>query len=172
MERLKHTVIRVAFVAAAVAAFAACSQGGGSNGSASATTDNGQFVNDIKAQEAQWSKDYSAKALEGAVGPYSHDAKLMLPGQAVMKGSDGIRAGLTDAFKDDKFKLSFAPDQVVVSDSGDMAYSVGKFDQTATDPKTHAEVHVTGSYVTVYKRASNGAWKAIADIATPGPAAS
>jgi ketosteroid isomerase-like protein len=168
MERFKHTVIRVAFVAAAVAAFAACSQGGG-NGSASATADSGQFVNDIKALEAQWSKDYGDKALGGAVNPYSHDALVMFPGQPVMKGSDAIRAGLTGAFADPKFKLSFAPDKVVVSDSGDMAYSVGKFDQTATDPKTNQAVHATGSYVTVYKRAANGAWKAVADITTPGP---
>jgi ketosteroid isomerase-like protein len=169
MERFKHTVIRVVFVAAAVAAFAACSQGGG-NGSASATADSAKFADDIKAQEAQWSKDFGAKALEGAVGPYSHDAMVMNPGAPVLKGSDAIRAGLTDAFTDANFKLSFAPDKVVVSDSGDMAYSVGKYDQTVTDPKTHAAVHSTGSYVTVYKRASNGAWKAAADITTPGPA--
>jgi ketosteroid isomerase-like protein len=77
---------------------------------------------------------------------------------------------LIDMLADPKFALSFAPDKVVVAASGDLAYTSGTYSQTATDPKTHAVAHETGTYVTVYHKASEGSWKAVADINTPGPA--
>ena len=109
--------------------------------------------------------------LEGAVSYYAHDGVLMTPGAKPVVGSAALREAFTDMMNDPKFELSCTADKVIVSKSGDLAYSIGKFSQSETNPKTHAAEHATGSYVTVYKKTTGGEWKVVADIATPGPAA-
>jgi uncharacterized protein (TIGR02246 family) len=169
MTSLSSTIVRISLIAAAVAGLAACSPGGG--GPSPAAADTSKDADAIRAGEVQWNQDYKTHALEALVGHYAHDAVVMVPGQPTANGSDAIRAALTDIQNDPKFTLTFAPDKVVVAASGDIAYTTGKYSQTATDPKTHKVVHETGGYVTVYHKATDGAWKAVADINTPGPAA-
>jgi uncharacterized protein (TIGR02246 family) len=163
--------LRPVALAAALAGLAACSQGGGGQ-QASSAPDASKDADAIKAGEVQWNQDWKARALEPLVGHYAHDAVVMAPGIAPARGSDDIRAALTQILTDPNFTLTFAPDKVNVAGSGDLAYSEGKYSQTATDPKTHKVTHETGTYVTVYHKADDGAWKAVEDINTPGPAAS
>jgi uncharacterized protein (TIGR02246 family) len=169
MRHRPNTAARVALVAAAFAGLAACSQTGA--GPAPAAGDTAKDADAIRAGEVQWNQDWKTRSLEALVGRYSHDSVAMAPGLAPANGSDAIRAALTDILADPKFSLTFAPDKVVVAASGDLAYTTGKYAETATNPKTHAVERQTGTYVTVYHKATDGAWKAVADINTPGPAA-
>lgn len=165
--------LRPAAAAAAVLSLAACSQQGGPSSSAGAATaggDNSTDVAAITAQQTQWNQDIKAKAVEPWVGHYAHDAVVMGPGVAPARGSDDIRAAVTQILADPNFQLSFTTDKVKVAGSGDMAYTEGKYTQAATDPKTHKVVHETGTYVTVFHKTDDGAWKAVEDINTPGPA--
>jgi uncharacterized protein (TIGR02246 family) len=161
------TAVRVAFVAAAAAALAACSPHGSAPPAAGASGD----AADVRAVEVQWNKDFKAGDVEPIVSHYSHDAQLMAPGAPVAAGSDAIRAVFITVMSDPKFDFSLATDRVAVASSGDLAYTTGQYAGTMTDPKTHAVVHESGSYVTVYKKAADGDWKAVADITAPGPKA-
>jgi uncharacterized protein (TIGR02246 family) len=167
--------LRPAAAFAAVLSLAACSQSGGAasaSSSASGSGDTSADVAAITAQQTQWNQDWKARSLEPLVGHYAHDAVVMGPGMAPARGSDDIRAAVTQILTDPNFQLSFTTDKVKVAGSGDVAYTEGKYDESATDPKTHKVAHETGSYVTVYHKADNGDWKAVEDINTPGPAAS
>jgi uncharacterized protein (TIGR02246 family) len=170
MPTLLRTCAKVSVIVAALAGLAACSQGGGGGSApAAGSADTSQDAAAIRAGETQWAQDWKNHAVEPVVERYSHDADLMPPGMAPAHGADAIRAALTEVLADPKFSLTFAPEKVVVANSGDLAYTTGKYSQTATDPKTKAVVHETGTYVTVYHKAANGDWKAVADINTPGP---
>ena len=41
---------------------------------------------------------------------------------------------------------------------------------TVTDPQSKKPVEGDGSYLTVYRKQSDGSWKAVEDFMTPGPA--
>ena len=57
--------------------------------------------------------------------------------------------------------LTWAPDAAEVSASGDLGYTIGTYRRTAGG-KTG-----TGSYVTIWKKSSDGAWRVAVDIGTP-----
>jgi ketosteroid isomerase-like protein len=171
MHILLRSITHASLIAATLVGLAACSPSGGAGGSQASAADTTQDATAIRAGETQWNLDWKNRTLEPIVEHYSHDAILATPGVATANGADAIRAAVTDALADPKFALTFAADKVVVASSGDLAYTSGKYSETATDPKTHTVVHQSGTYVTVYHKAANGAWKAVADIATAGPAA-
>ena len=170
MKRSSTSTVRITAVAAALLALAPCSTADAPAASAAAVDTSGD-VAAINAADTQMNQYLKVHGLEGAVSYYAHDGVLMTPGAKPVVGSDALREAFTDMMNDPKFELSFTADKVIVSKSGDLAYSIGKFSQSETNPKTHAAEHATGSYVTVYKKTTGGEWKVVADIATPGPAA-
>ncbi len=161
--------VRFAAITAALIALGACSKADAPAAATASASDTGADVAAVRAVDTQMNQYLKVHGLEGAVGYYAHDGVLMTPGAAPVTGSDAIRDAFTDAMNDPNFALSFSADKVVVAKDGDMAYAVGKYSMSATNPKTHAAEHATGSYVTVYKKTTGGAWKAVADINTPGP---
>lgn len=171
MKRSSTNCVRIATLAAGVLALAACSKANAPAAPAAAAGDTTADTAAVNAADAQMNNYLKVHGLEGAVSYYAHDGVLMTPGAKPVVGSDALREAFTDMMNDPKFELSFAADKVVVAKSGDLAYSIGKFSQSETNPKTHAAEHLTGSYVTVYKKTTGGEWKVVADIVTPGPAA-
>ena len=152
-----------------LAAFAALSASGCTK-SAQASGDTAQITDSIKAQEAQWQKDYAAKDINALAGHYADDAALAGPGDPVAT-SDSERRKLLQGFvTDPNLKLAFSSDRVEVAQSGDLASSRGHYSMTITDKATSKPVDSTGTYLTVYRKQKDGSWKAIEDFITPGPA--
>lgn len=79
------------------------------------------------------------------------------------------RQVLTILMSDPNFKQTFSPDRVDVAKSGDLAVSRGHFSMTMTDTAANKVQEIPGSYLTVYKKESDGSWKAIARFLTRGP---
>ena len=133
-------------------------------------------INDL---EAQWNKDYAARDGDKIAAYYADDAVLMAPGAPAMSGKEAIHTGIQQMLSDPALTLQFQATKVEVARSGDLGYSWGKYQMTATDPATKKPVNDHGSYVTTYRKQADGTWKAVADIATsevppptpaPGPA--
>jgi uncharacterized protein (TIGR02246 family) len=91
------------------------------------------------------------------------DAVMMTPGMPPMRGQDGIQAGMKKLLSDPNFKIDFASDRVEVADSGDMVATRGSYTLTVTDPATTKAINDKGSYVTVFRKQKDGAWKAVLD---------
>ena len=124
---------------------------------------------DVKAisdNEAQWNADYKAKDIDKIVAHYADDAVMMVPGAPVNKGKDSIRKDLQQMISDPAMTLSFRASLVEVAKSGDVGYTQGAYVLTVTDPSTHKVINDHGSYVTTYRKQTDGSWKAVADIAT------
>jgi uncharacterized protein (TIGR02246 family) len=169
MKSSSTNLVRFTAIATALLALAACSKAD-APATPAAASDTSADVAAVRAADGQMNNYLKVHGLEGAVGYYAHDGVVMLPATAPIVGSDAIRDVFTDMMNDPKFELSFAADKIVVAKSGDIAYATGKYSQTMTNPKSHATEHEAGSYVTVYRKTTGGEWKAVADIATPGPA--
>lgn len=152
-----------------IAAAAVLSAGGCTKG-VQMSADSTKIADSIKAQEAQWEKDYAAKDVNALAGHYADDAALGGPGDPLAT-TDVDRRKLLGGLVDDKnLKLSFASDRIEVAQSGDLASSRGHYSMTTTDKATGKPVDSSGSYLTVYKKQSDGNWKAVEDFITPGPA--
>jgi len=123
-------------------------------------------VKAISNAEAKQVADFAAKNLDGLADFYADDAVMMTPGGPSVKGKDAIRTGLKEMIADPALNLKFKADRVEVSKGGDLGYTQGTYTLTMTNPATHKPMDDHGSYVTTYRKQGDGAWKAVADIAT------
>ena len=124
---------------------------------------------DVKAisdTEAQWSQAAGANDVEKVVGYYADDAVLMAPGMEAVQGKEAIGSAMRAMAKDPAFSLHFKTTKADVAKSGELGYTWGTYEMTATDPATHKVMHDHGSYVTTYRKQADGSWKAEADIAS------
>ena len=123
----------------------------------------------IKADEKKFNADFKSKDLEALLSHYANDAYFVAPGVKPANGSKDIRKAYADGTSDPNFAISFASDKIDVSGSGDMAYARGRFTEKYTDPKTQKPMTDSGSYLTVYKKQSDGGWKVVEDFAAADP---
>lgn len=123
-------------------------------------------VKAIQDNEAQWNQDYAAKDNNKIVAHFADDAILIVPGMPSTSGKEAIGAALKQMVSDPALSLQFHPARVEVARSGDVAYTQGAYTLTLTDPQTKQVVNDHGSYVTTYRKQPDGAWKAVADIAS------
>ena len=148
---------------------AACALGVVALAGCSKSVDAGKEADAIRVGEVQWNASIASKDVAGYMSHYAPNVIMMNPGEAAVSGSQAAQSAINETFKDPNFSLIFTADRIEISKSGDMAYSLGHFTVSQSDPTTHAKVTQSGSYVTVYEKQADGSWKAAADIATPGP---
>jgi uncharacterized protein (TIGR02246 family) len=134
-------------------------------GVAGGNADTAAIKTALQDNEAQWNKDFAAKDIDKMLSHYSDDAVLMSPGMPASVGKDAIRKMLAGMNSDPALSLTFTPSKLEVSAAGDIAWTQGSYTMTMTGPdKKPMTDH--GSYVTTYRKGSDGSWKAVADIAT------
>ena len=159
-----HKVIPLTMAALAALTAGACAK------NPPASADAAQITDSIKAQEAQWEKDYAAKDVNALAAHYADDAVLVSPGDPPATSDVERRKELQTFLSDPNLKITFSADQVQAAQAGDLAYSRGHYSLTMTDKQTNKPVTSTGSYLTVYKKQPDGSWKAVEDFSSPGPA--
>jgi uncharacterized protein (TIGR02246 family) len=123
----------------------------------------------IKADEKNWNQQFKSNDLEGLLGHYADGAYFVAPGSKPANGSTEVRKTYAAGLSDQNFAISFASDKIDVAGSGDLAYARGRFMEKYTDPKTQKAVTDNGSYLTVYRKQSDGSWKAVEDFAAADP---
>ena len=148
------------------AALAACAPETAGNTSA-ATAD--AAVEEVKAREQALLENFAGKDVEQAQSFYADDATLIFPGAQPAQGRAAVEKHLRGMVSDPAFVLTIDNQQTRVAASGDLAYTRGTFSNSYTDPGSKQVMTVTGTYLTVFRKEADGSWKAIEDIATPGP---
>ena len=136
---------------------------------ANAAADTAAIAEAIRAQEAQWNRDYAARAGAAVAAHYAPDGTLRAPGAPLAVGPEAIRAADRAMLADPAFQLEFAADRVEVAASGDLAYTRGHFTLRTTDPASRQPATIAGSYLTVWRKQADGSWKVLEDMITPGP---
>jgi uncharacterized protein (TIGR02246 family) len=116
----------------------------------------------IRDLDAQWAKAASAKDVDAAVEYYSDDASLLAPNEPIASDKQSIRAVWSSMLGSDT-SLNWQASKVEVARSGDLAYLMGVYQLTTTDPQAKP-VADRGKFVEVWKKQADGNWKAVADI--------
>ncbi len=120
----------------------------------------------IRAADAQWLAAAKAHDLEKTVNAWADDATIFASDQPVpIRGRQAIHDYVAQAFATPGFAIEWTTDQVVVSKSGDMAYSTGSDVFTFPGPNKKLVKQKTGGVV-VWRKQPDGAWKAVIDIST------
>jgi uncharacterized protein (TIGR02246 family) len=121
-------------------------------------------VKAIRADQARWLKDFQSKDLEKIVSHFSEDAIVIDKGRPPVIGREGAKDIYRDSAADPSSSLTFAPSRIEVSRSGDLAYVLGSYTSIETVPHTQRTAEDRGTYVSIYKKQSDGSWKDVADI--------
>jgi len=95
--------------------------------------------------------------IDGMMAIYAADARELLPGMPLLQGIDDIREFYRGLIKNyPRFSNEFDAQEIIISESGDLAVIQGTFRFTA-DKQFPDEVQ-TGKYVGVWKY-QNGDWR-------------
>ena len=115
----------------------------------------------IRAQVDRWLDLVKAKDAAAIAALYAEDGAVMPPNGPIGKGRAAIQQTWAAMMGTPGFALTFVPEQILVSSSGDMALDRGTYKLTvAPAGTTQAD---TGKYVVVWRKIG-GEWKAAADI--------
>ena len=108
----------------------------------------------------------AATAERGVDGWVSYFAAegTQFPPHGMARGHEEIRRRMAPVFADPDNTLRWEPTFEDVAASGDLGYTVGRWENAtrATDGST--SVTARGSYVTIWRRQADGTWNVVVDI--------
>lgn len=157
--------IRLILLAAGALFISSCDSGketaNATSSEAAATTTSAADEEAIRGQVARWLELIKSKDAAAIAQMYAQDGAFMPPNAPIGVGRSAIEQNWAAMLGTPGFELTFAPEQIVVSASGDMALDRGTYRLTVA-PEGTKQVD-TGKYVVVWRKI-DGEWKAAADI--------
>lgn len=131
----------------------------------SGNSDNSKLVNELRDVEHSFSDSTEKYGFVRAALMFSaEDVIIFSDTDTAYTTIDSLRSRAARIPKDappPPYKLSWTPDIVSVSASGDMGYSYGHYHLTTKDSATN-ETTKTGLYSSIWKKI-NGKWKLVLD---------
>ena len=126
-----------------------------------AAVDTGADEQAIRGHVDHWLQLVKAKDAAGIAALYAEDGAVMPPNAPIGKGRPAIQQTWGSMMATPGFGLTFVPEQILVSSSGDMALDRGTYRLT-TAPNGTMQTD-TGKYVVVWRKIGRE-WKVAADI--------
>jgi uncharacterized protein (TIGR02246 family) len=123
--------------------------------------DTGADEQAIRGHVDRWLQLVTAKDAAGIAELYAEDGAVMPPNAPIGKGRAAIQQTWASMMQTPGFSLTFVPEQILVSSSGDMALDRGTY-RLAIAPDGAPQTD-TGKYVVVWRKIG-GEWKVAADI--------
>jgi len=114
----------------------------------------------------EWSEAASKKDLDKTVSYWADDAILISEGQPSLNGKQAIKKFVEESFKIPGFKISWQPQNVIVSENGDMAYMIEDSQMSYSD-STGKSTTLNSKAVSIWRKQTDGSWKNVVDISTP-----
>jgi ketosteroid isomerase-like protein len=121
--------------------------------------------------DRSWAKLADAGAdVDSIVAYWAPDARVILPGQSLLIGTDAIRRMVAGTRNVPGFHITWTPEAAVISSGGDLGYTYGT--NRVTAPSSTGELVTTvGRYVAVWRMDLAGQWRCSIDVYNDGPAA-
>ena len=115
----------------------------------------------IRARVAHWVQLIEARNGDGIADLYAADAVAMPPNQPIVSGRDEIRDFWRATVQIPELSLTFEPQRIDVSQSGELAIDRGTYRLTGK-PNGH-ELDDSGKYIEVWRKVGDE-WKVAANI--------
>ncbi len=109
----------------------------------------------IREAEKAWGAAIASKSLDRTVDVYAQDAVTAGSAMFRARGIADFRAEWAKQFAQPDFSLTWKTEDVVVTNSGLIAYSSGTWSQAGDQ----------GPYLAVWQKQQNGKWKVLIDAA-------
>jgi uncharacterized protein (TIGR02246 family) len=116
----------------------------------------------IRAADAAVLKAAQSRDVAGATANYADDASWLPPNAPLVQGKTAIRNAWSQLLATPGLKIDWQVTKVDVSQAGDMAYTLYKYEMTMNAP-SGASIQDTGKDMAVWKKQSDGTWKMVAD---------
>lgn len=113
--------------------------------------------------------DWASRELTAILNHYEPDATVIVPNALPARGHEAIAQLLRRPLADPNFQLSFRSQHVEIAANGDLAYSVGTFEDCLSAPDRQSTTASTGHYVWIYRKQSDGNWLVATEISVRGP---
>jgi len=117
----------------------------------------------VRQADGDWLKSVSDRSIDRVLEFYTDDAVWLVPSVPTMTGKDAIREFWEKDFTGPDYALAWEPAKIEVSQSGDLAYSLGTWSAEIKDEEGNT-VPLAGKYVVVWKKTTNETWKVAVDI--------
>ncbi len=122
-----------------------------------------KWKSEIMATEIEFAAMVENEGLEKAFLTYAADDAVLKRNNTLIIGKEALRESYENNDSEiDKVTLTWKPDFVDVSLSGDLGYTYGKYVYTITDSLGNSNA-VDGFFHTVWKRQAEGKWKFVWD---------
>lgn len=122
----------------------------------------------LREIEQQATAAATARDLDRLVGFYASDAVIVSAGRPPIRGRAAFLAHLEPLRRAVGFEARKTPQDIQVS--GDLGYVRGVYSNRFTDPTTRRTETNAGTYVAIYRRQADGAWRIALDVTAPDPA--
>ena len=146
---------------------AATSRSGPSTPAAGSEDSRRALEAELIAADRAFAKSVAEHGLSGWVGGFAPAGRMVAGGHSYI-GGEGIRRTMLPLFADSTLQFTWDPNYAEVAESGDLGYTVGRYEIRASGDA--APMSETGTYLTVWTRRDDGRWKVKADIGNPDPA--
>ena len=122
-----------------------------------------QWKEEIRETELAFSALSEEEGVAEAFLAYAAGNAVLMRGKDLIKGHDAIRQRFEANPADpSEVQLTWSPDFVDVSESGDLGYTYGTYTLVTTDSLGNKNTS-TGVFHTVWKRQPDGSWKFVWD---------
>ncbi len=123
----------------------------------------GKWKSEIVITELEFAEMAHKEGIPKAFITYAAEDVVLLRNNNLIIGKESLREMFTNKESDfNNVSLTWKPDFVDVSSSGDLGYTYGKYTYTKTD-STGKTVVTEGIFHTVWKRQADGTWKFVWD---------
>ena len=120
-----------------------------------------QVIKEIFTVESEFQQMTGTGSIAEAFRFFAADDAVLNRDNILVEGKEAIYA-FYDQKRYENVQVTWAPDKVVVSESGDLACSYGKYQWEVVDEEGEKQ-RLTGIYMTVWKRQPDGSWRYIWD---------
>lgn len=117
----------------------------------------------ILEADRQFSKATSERGLDGFRSFLADEVTTLRPDSPVIRGKDPFVERWAALLANPKMKITWEPELAEVSASGELGYTVGSYEITATNGLGIASTAGTGKYVTIWRKQADGSWKVVFD---------
>jgi ketosteroid isomerase-like protein len=122
-----------------------------------------KWKEEIRAVEREFAEMADKEGIPAAFLKYAAEDAVLLRNDKLILGKEALRASYAGHKQGSGgVSLSWAPDFVDVSSSGDLGYTYGKYTYITTD-SAGTKNAVEGIFHTVWKRQADGSWRFVWD---------
>ena len=119
------------------------------------------WKSEVMETELAFSKMAKSEGIPAAFLSYAAEDAVLMRNNKLILGKIAIK-NLMSSQASGKVELSWKPEFIDVSASGDLAYTYGYFTYTSTDSAGKADSQ-SGVFHTIWKRQEDGSWKYVWD---------